>query len=115
MFPIDGENWTPFLLDFEEGILNWIIITLNIRVIDLINIVIIPTFRPICPLAFFRCFLSKSGVHTESQNESFIWATGVDSFNSINNDRVQVLIYRTYFLLFLLVLGIEPATSLWFH
>ena len=31
----------------------------------------------ICPLAFFRCFMSNFGVHTEFQTEPFIWTTGI--------------------------------------
>ena len=68
-------------------------------------------FRPICPLAFLRCFMLNSGVHTESQTESFIWTTRVDCSNSVNHDQVQVLSYSKYSLLFLPVVGIEPATS----
>ena len=33
-------------------------------------------FRSICPLAFFRCFISNSGVHTISRTEPLIWTTG---------------------------------------
>ena len=35
----------------------------------------------------------------------------VDSSNSVNRDWVQVLRYSKYFLLFLMLVGIEPATS----
>ena len=65
--------------------------------------------------AFFRCFMLNSGVHTESQTESFIWITGVDFSSSFNQDRVQGLSYSKYSLLVLLVVGIEPVTSKWFH
>ena len=34
--------------------------------------------------AFFRCFMSHSGVHTESRTEPFIWITGIDCSNSVN-------------------------------
>ena len=54
--------------------------------------------------------------HTESQTEHFIWTTGEDCSNSFNHDRVQVLSYCKYSLLFLLpVAEIEPVTSRWFH
>ena len=63
----------------------------------------------------FSCFMSNSRVHKESQTEPIIWTTWVESSNSINHDRVQVSSYSYYFLLFLSVLGIEPATSKWFY
>ena len=56
-------------------------------------------FWLICPSALFRCFMSNLGVYTESQTEP------LDSSNSVNHDGVQVLP----------VVGIEPATSRWFH
>ena len=68
-----------------------------------------------CPSVFFRCFVSSSGVHTESQTEPFIWVTGVDCSNSINHDQVQVLSYSLYSLIVIPIIGIEPATSRWFH
>ena len=40
-------------------------------------------FRPICPLAFFRC-LSKSGTYTELRTTSFIESTGVAGSDSNN-------------------------------
>ena len=89
---------------------------LNIRTIDLTFIVIITMFRPICTSAFFRCFMSNSGVHTEFRTEPFIWTIGVDrGSNSVNHDQIQVLSYCKYSLLFLPVVGIEPATSWWVH
>ena len=45
----------------------------------------------------------------------FIWTTGVDCSNSVDYDRVQVLSYGKYYLLFLPLVGIEPVTSRWFH
>ena len=66
-------------------------------------------------LAFFRCFMSNSGINTESQTEPFIWTTGQDYSNFVSHDQVQVLSYSKYSLLFLPVVGIEPATSRWFH
>ena len=72
-------------------------------------------FRPMCPSAFFRFFMSNSGSHTESQTVPFIWSKGVDCSNTVNNDRVQILNYSKYSLLVLLVVGIVPATSRWFH
>ena len=61
----------------------------------------------------FMCFISNSEVHTESWSERFIWTVGVDCSNSVNHDWAQVLSYNKYFLLFLPVVGIEPATSRW--
>ena len=57
--------------------------------IVLIFIVISTTFRPICPLAFFRC-LSNSGSYTELQTTSFIESTGVTCSDSICHNWVQV-------------------------
>ena len=45
----------------------------------------------------------------------FIWTTGVDRSNSVNHDRIQVLSYCKYSLSVLPFVGIEPATSRWFH
>ena len=53
-------------------------------------------------------------VHTESRTEHFIWTTGVDCSPSVNYDWVQVLSSK-YSLLFLPVIGIEPATSRSFY
>ena len=78
-------------------------------------IVILTTFRPINPWAFFRCFMSNLGAHIELQTEPFIWFMGADCFNSFNHCKVQVLSYSKYSLLFLPVVGIESATSRWFH
>ena len=55
-----------------------------------IFIVISTTFRPICPLAFFRC-LSNSGIVTGLRNTSFIQSTEVDCSDSVSYNRVQVL------------------------
>ena len=55
--------------------------------------------------------MSNLGVHTERGTEPFIWTTGVDCSNSVNHDQVEVLSYREYSLLFLPVIGIEPATA----
>ena len=46
--------------------------------------------------------------------EPFIWTEGVDCSNSINHDQVQMLSYSKYSLLFLLIVGIEPATPRWY-
>ena len=59
--------------------------------------------------------MSNSGDHKESQVDPFIWTTGVDCSNSVNHELVQVLSYCKYFLLVLPEVGIEPATSRWFH
>ena len=91
-----------------------IIITWNILIIGLIFIVIVARLRPICPSASFRCFMSNSGVFTESRTEFFLWTTGVDSSKSVNHDQIQLLCYVNYSLLVLPVVRIEPATSRWF-
>ena len=44
------------------------------------------TFWLIYPLAFFRCFMSNSGVHTQSWTEPFIWTAGIDCSNSVSHD-----------------------------
>ena len=72
-------------------------------------------FQLICPLAFFKSFISNSGVHTESQTEPFIGAMGVDFSNSVNHDQVQVLSYSKFSKLFLPVVGIKLATFRLFH
>ena len=56
----------------------------------IIIFIVISTFRPICPLAFFRC-LSNSGTYTELQTMSFIESTGVACYDSVSRNRVQVL------------------------
>ena len=73
-----------------------IIITLNIQTIDLIFIVMSTTFRSICPSAFFRCFMSNSGVYTESRTEPMNWTTGVNCSNSVNHGRALVLSHSKY-------------------
>ena len=85
-------------------------ITKNIRTIDRIVIVIITTFRPICPSAFFRCSMLNSVVNAESRSEPFIQIMGIDCSDSLIHERVQVLSYIKYSLLVLPVVGIEPAT-----
>ena len=55
-----------------------------------IFIVISTTFRPICPLAFFRC-LSNSGAYMELWTTSFIESKGVACSDSVSHNRVQVL------------------------
>ena len=62
---------------FEVCEIPFIIITWSI---DLIFIVIITTFRSICPTAFFRLFMSNSEVLTGSWTEPFLWNTGVGWF-----------------------------------
>ena len=65
--------------------------------------------------AFFRCFMSNLGVHSESQTEPLIWTTGVNCSNSVNHDQIRVLSCSKYSLLVLPVARIEPVTSRWFH
>ena len=60
------------------------------RTIVFIFIVISTTFRPIYPLAFFRC-LSNTGTFTELRTTSFIETTGVTCSDSVSHNRVQVL------------------------
>ena len=43
----------------------WLLLLRIFRTIDLIFIVIITTFRPICPSAFFRCFIRESTQYLE--------------------------------------------------
>ena len=47
-------------------------------------------FRPTCPLAFFKCFMSNAGAHTEPEIEPIIKSTGVDCFNSVNDDQIYM-------------------------
>ena len=72
-------------------------------------------FRPICSSVFFKCFTSNSGTHTEPGTEPFIWSSGVDCSSSFNHDRIQLLSHSKYSLLFLPVVGTEPATSRGFN
>ena len=57
--------------------------------------------------------MSNSRAYTEPKTIAFIYYLGVDCPNSIN-DQVQGVSYSKYSL-FLPVVGIEPATSRWFH
>ena len=68
-----------------------IFIIKGFQTIVFIFIVISTMFRPICPLAFFRCLLN-SGTFTELQTTSFIESIGVACFDSITHNWVQVLI-----------------------
>ena len=68
-----------------------IAITYNIQTIDLIIIVILITFRMICPSASFRCFMLNLRVHTESQTEPFIWTTEEERSNSVHHDWVKII------------------------
>ena len=52
-----------------------------------------------CPLAFFKGFMSNSGVHTESRTIHFIWTPVVDGSNSAKQELVKVLRYSKYSLL----------------
>ena len=65
-----------------------ILIIKGFRTIVLIVIVIFPTFRLMCPPAFFWSFLSNSGVYRELRTTSFILSTCSDT---VNHDRVQLL------------------------
>ena len=59
-----------------RGYSHFIFIIKGFRTIVFIFIVISTTFRPICPLAFFRC-LSNSGTYAELRTTSFIESTRV--------------------------------------
>ena len=56
-----------------------------------IFIIIFTTFRPMCRLAFFTCFLSNSGTYTELRTTSFIQSTGDSCSDSVNHNWVQEL------------------------
>ena len=58
-----------------------IFIPLNIQTIVFNFIVMLKTFWPMCPLAFFRCFMSNLWVYTDLQTKP----VGVDCSNSINH------------------------------
>ena len=87
----------------------------NIRTINLTFIIKLSTFQPKYFSTLFRCFVPNPGDHTKFRTEPFIWTTGIDYSNYINHDRIHVLSYSKYSLLFLPIFGIEPATSRWFH
>ena len=53
--------------------------------------------------------------HRISNWTSYLNSRGLDCSNSVNHDWLQVLSYSKYSWLFLPVVGIEPATSRWFH
>ena len=67
-----------------------IFIIKGFRTIVFIFIIISTAFRPICPPAFFRC-LSNTGTCTELQTTFFIESTGVACYDSVSQNRVQVL------------------------
>ena len=52
--------------------------TWNILTIDIISIVIVTTFRPICPLAFFRCSMSNSVVQINVSVQGSVWTPEFD-------------------------------------
>ena len=60
-------------------------------------------------------FVSNSGAYRKTRIDPFIQSTGVDCSNSVNHDQVQMLSFSKYPLLVLSAVGIEPATSRWFH
>ena len=74
--------------------INLFFITKNVQSIAFIFIAIVTIFWQICSLAFY----------TEPQTKAFIYSTGIDYFNSVNHDQVQILNYNKYSLL----VGIEP-------
>ena len=66
--------------------------------------------RKICPSTFFRCYPSNFEVNTlfESQDRLF-------QFCKPWRARVPVLSYSKYSLLFLPIIGTEPAISRWYY
>ena len=64
---------------------------LSFRVFRLLSSSLFTTFWPICPPAFFRCYLSNSVAYRELWTTSFIWSTRVACSGSVNHNRVQVL------------------------
>ena len=66
-----------------------IFIIKRFQIIVFIFIVISTIFRPIYPLAFFRC-LSNSGTFTELRTTPFIESTGVACSDSVCHDWVRV-------------------------
>ena len=87
--------------------------TQNIQTV--VFITIFTTFWLIYPLALFRCFILISGANTAPQTEPFIQSMGIDCSHFINHNWVQVSNCCKYSFLFLPLVGIEPATSWWFH
>ena len=67
-----------------------IFIIKGFRTIVFIFIVIFTTFRPICPLAFFKC-LSNSETFMELRTTSFIESTEVACSDSVRHNRVEEL------------------------
>ena len=65
-----------------------IFIIKGFQTIVFIFIVISTMFRPIYPLAFFRC-LSNSGTFTEHRTTSFIETMGVACSDSVSHNQVQ--------------------------
>ena len=66
-------------------------------------------------LDFLQLFHVKLGSLHRTLNLNLYLIHRVDWSNSLNLDRIQVLSYSKYSLLFLPVVEIEPATSRWFH
>ena len=80
-------SFLPLLKSFKTQGVSFII--KGFQTIVFIFIVIFPTFRPICPPAFFRC-LSNSGTYTELWTTSFIESMGVTYSDCISHNWVQV-------------------------
>ena len=88
-------SWRDFLLQ-RLGLRVFFIIK-GFWTIVFIFIVISTMFRPIRPLAFFRC-LSNSGTYTELRITSFIESTRVTCSDSVSHNRVEVLSIPLLFL-----------------
>ena len=77
--------------------------------IVVIFIVILTTFRPILSSAFFRCFMSNSEAQTELRIEPFIFPQIL----------LTIIRYKCWAIIIIIcylpVVGIELATSKWFH
>ena len=90
-------------------------IYLNIESIDLILIVILTTFHSHTSLGLLQIFQIERVTNIESRTEPIIWSSGANCSNSVIHDQIRRLSYNRYSVLFLLIAGIEPTTSRWFH
>ena len=86
-----------FIENESLGYLRRLVVINCFQTIFFIFIVIFTTFRPICPLAFFRCF-SNSGTFMKLWITSFIESMGVACSDSVSHNRVQALSIPVLFL-----------------
>ena len=80
-----------------------------------ILIVIFTTFQLMHSLGFFRCFCQTWVPTWNFELKPFTSSMGVDCYNSVNHNQVEVLNHSKYSLLFLPEIRIEPATTSWFQ